>query len=209
VGGFWWANRLGTRDEPCERRLPVEALGRIETRASGDSKATCEEENRMASHAEALLEFYSGEVLGEAIYSALLSAARNDDERLKWGTLLQLETETKAWLRAPMVAHGVSIAEQSADRDKGIALAEQLKPLPWAVQMQAVHHGIVSEFIPRYQGHADAARARGAADEEAVCLYMVEHERAQLEFTERELAGASSDRSLEPLVKFLRYPIQR
>ncbi|HUI28507.1 MAG TPA: hypothetical protein VL403_20685 [Candidatus Kryptonia bacterium] len=35
--------------------------------------------------------------------------------------MLQLETETKAWLRAPMVAHGVSIAEPIADRDKGIA----------------------------------------------------------------------------------------
>src|SRR5262249_32174159 len=39
----------------------------------------------MASYAQALLEFYSGEVLGEAIYSALVSAARSDDERLKWG----------------------------------------------------------------------------------------------------------------------------
>ena len=163
----------------------------------------------MASHAEALQEFYSGEVLGEAIYSALLGAARSDDERLKWGTLLQLETETKAWLRAPMVAHGVSIAEQPADREKGIALAEQLKSLPWTVQMQAVRDAILNEFIPRYQGHADAARAGGAVDEQAVCLHMVEHERAQMEFAERELAGASSDRSLEPLVKLLRYPLQR
>jgi hypothetical protein len=163
----------------------------------------------MASHAEALLEFYSGEVLGEAIYSALLSAARSDDERLKWGTLLQLETETKAWLRAPMVAHGVSIAEPTAERDKGVALAEQLESLPWTVQIQALREAIRNDFIPRYQGHADAARERGAADERAVCLYMVEHERAQLEFAERELAGASSDRSLEPLVKLLRYPLQR
>ena len=163
----------------------------------------------MASHAEALLEFYGGEVLGEAIYSALLAAARSDDERLKWGTLLQLETETKAWLRAPMVAHGVSIAEQTADRDKGLAMAEQVKSLPWTAQMQVVREAIRNEFIPRYQGHADAARERGAADEVAVCLYMVEHERAQLEFAERELAGQSSDRSLEPLVKFLRYPLKR
>ena len=163
----------------------------------------------MASYAQALLEFYSGEVLGEAIYSALLSEARSDDERLKWGNLLQLETETKVWLRAPMVAHGVSIVEQTADREKGTALAEPLKSLPWTVQMQAVREGIRNEFIPRYQGHADAARRRGAADEEAVCLYMVEHERAQLEFAQHELAGATSDRSLEPLVKLLRYPLQR
>ena len=163
----------------------------------------------MASHADALLEFYSGEVLGEAIYSALLGTARNDDERLKWSTLLQLETETKAWLRAPMVAHGVSIVEQTADRNKGIALAEQLKALTWTVQMRALRGAILNDFIPRYQRHADAAGTRGALDQQAVCLYMVEHERAQLEFAERELAGASPDRSLEPLVKLLRYPIQR
>jgi hypothetical protein len=163
----------------------------------------------MASHAEALAEFYRGEVLGEAFYSTLLGAARSDDERLKWGTLLQLETETKAWLRAPMVAGGVSIAEPAADRDNGIAVAERFKALPWAVQMQALRDAISSDFIPRYQGYADAARARGARDQEAVCLYMVEHEKAQVEFAERELAGAGSDRSLEPIVKFLKYPITR
>src|SRR6202050_675361 len=65
----------------------------------------------MSSYAEALLEFYNGEVGGEALYSTLLGSARNQEEILKWSTLLQLETETKAWLRAPMVAHGVSIEE--------------------------------------------------------------------------------------------------
>jgi hypothetical protein len=163
----------------------------------------------MASYAEALLDFYSGEVLGEAFYSAVLSSARNDDERLKWSTLLQLETETKAWLRAPMVAHGVSIAEQSSDGAKAMEGLEQFKSLPWTLQMQGLHDAIVNDFIPRYQSHADAARARGAVDEEAVCLYMVDHEKAQVEFAKRELAGASSDRSLKALVKFLKYPLKR
>ena len=83
----------------------------------------------MSSYAEALQDFYRGEVLGEAVYSALLGSARNDDERLKLGTLLQLETETKAWLRAPMVAHGVSLEEQSAVREEGVAVTGQLKPM--------------------------------------------------------------------------------
>ena len=147
-------------------------------------------------------------MLGEAVYNGLVAAARNDDERLKWGTLLQLETETKAWLRAALVARGVSIAEQSADREKGIAIAEQLKTLPWMVQMQGLHDAITGEYLPRYQGHADAARARGAAAEEAVCRHMVEHEQAQVDFTKRELAGEGS-RSLEPVVKHLKYPIGR
>jgi len=163
----------------------------------------------MSTYAEALLDFYAVEVQGEAVYSALHGAAKTDAERLRWATLLQLETETKAWLRAPMLANGVSIAEPTEERDKGVALARPLGALPWAVQMQALREAIRGDFIPRYQAHAEAARERGAGDEEAVCRYMVEHERAQLEFAERELAGASSDRSLEPLVKLLRYPLQR
>jgi hypothetical protein len=138
-----------------------------------------------------------------------LGSPRNDDERLKLGTLLQLETETKAWLRAPMVARGVSLEEQSAVREEGVVVTEQLKPMSWSELMQALHHVIVTEYVPRYQGHADAAKARGRADEEAVCLYMVEHEKSQVEFARRELAGASLGQSLEPLVRFLKYPIQR
>lgn len=162
----------------------------------------------MSSYAEALLEFYGGEVLGEAIYSALLGFARNDDERLKWATLLQLETETKAWLRAPMIAHGVSVEEQAGDRAKGVALAEEIKLMPWPELMRATHDAIANQFVPRYQGHADAARARGKAEEEAVCVYMVEHEKAQVEFARRELAGASLKESLQPIVRFLKYPLE-
>jgi len=162
----------------------------------------------MSSYADALLEFYTGEVLGEAVYSGLLAAARSDDERLKWATLLQLETETKAWLRVPLVARGVSVVEQPADRANGAAAAEQLKTQPWNVQMQALQGTIKNDFVPRYQAHADAARARGASDEEAVCRAMVEHEQAQLEFAERELAGDRTG-SLEPVTKLLRFPLGR
>jgi len=70
----------------------------------------------MGSFEETLRAFYNGEVLGEAAYSGLLASARDADERFKWSMLLLLETETKAWLRAPMVAHGVGIEERMEDR---------------------------------------------------------------------------------------------
>jgi hypothetical protein len=162
----------------------------------------------MTSYAEALREFYSGEVLGEALYSALLGSARDDDQRLKMTTLLQLETETKAWLRTHMLAHGVSCEEQAADREKGSALAALFKPLPWSSQMQMLRDLVVNQVVPLYQSYADAAQMRGNADETAVCLYMVEHEKAQVQFAERELAGENMDRSLEPLAKYLKYPLR-
>ena len=162
----------------------------------------------MSSYAQALLDFYRGEVLGEAVYSALLESARNHDERLKLGTLLQLETETKAWLRAPMVAHGVSLEEPLAARAEGIEIAKQIKSQSWSELMETLRHVVAKDFIPRYQSYADAAKARNRADEEKVCLYMVEHEKSQVEFAQRELAGLDMDRSLEPLVRFLKYPFR-
>ncbi len=162
----------------------------------------------MSSYAEALQDFYTGEVLGEGIYSAMVGFARDDEERFKWSVLLQLETETKARLRAPMIGCGMSIEEPAAERSKATALAEQIKSLPWRDLMQTLHDIIANEFVPRYQSHADAARARGDAREEAVCQFMVEHEKAQVEFARRELAGARADEALQPVVRFLKYPLR-
>ena len=60
----------------------------------------------MSSYTDALLVFYRGEVAGEAFYSALVAAARDAAERLKWATLLQLETETVRLLRYPVTNCG-------------------------------------------------------------------------------------------------------
>jgi hypothetical protein len=163
----------------------------------------------MESFEQVIREFYDGEVGGEAIYSALLSSARTDDERVKFSTLLQLDTETKAWLRAPMVARGLSIEERAAVREKDSAQIEPLKPLPWAQKMRGMRDFLAGIVVPRYQSYLEDARKRGNADEVAICLHMVEHEEAQLEFSRRELAGAGSKESLELVVKHLKYPLSR
>jgi hypothetical protein len=161
----------------------------------------------MSSYAAALSEFYSGEVYGETLFSALAGLARNADERLKWSMLLQLETETKAWLRAPMIALGVTVEERTEDREKARARARERASQPWPQAMQSMQDNLGRHFVPLYQSFADAAQARGAADEEAVCLYMVKHEKALVEFTRRELAGARMADSLGPIMNFLKYPI--
>jgi hypothetical protein len=162
----------------------------------------------MASYTDALSDCYNGEVYGETLFSALVGLARNPQERLKWSVLLQLETETKAWLRAPMAAHGVSIEERQEDREKGLARGRARAALPWAQMMQSMHDGLTGHYVPLYRSFANDARARGKPDEEAVCLYMVNHEEALVEFTRRELAGAQMANSLEPIMKFLNYPIK-
>jgi hypothetical protein len=152
-----------------------------------------------------LKEFYNNEVLGETIYSALFEAATEQQEKRKWATLLQLETETKAWLRSALVARGVGVEEHGADRQMAIAMAAQLFPLGWSEKMQALKD-LGGQLLPTYQGYADTAAMRGEADAEAVCRYMVEHELAQAEFASRELAGDEAS-SLDPISKFLKYPI--
>src|SRR5215208_1928140 len=51
---------------------------------------------------------YESEVNGEAIYCALLKVARSERERYHLATLLQLETETKAWLQPFLFKHRVA-----------------------------------------------------------------------------------------------------
>jgi hypothetical protein len=160
----------------------------------------------MTTFQEVLKEFYTNEVLGETIYSALFEAATEPHEKRKWATLLQLETETKAWLRPVLVAHGVGVEEHAADWQMAVAMAGQLFPPGWPAKMQALKGMVEGQVLPTFQGYADAAAARGEADAAAVCRYMVEHERIQAEFARRELAGDGAS-SLEPITKFLKYPI--
>ena len=162
---------------------------------------------RTFSYAEGLMEFYAGEVAGEAIYSALLEAARDPQEQLKLSCLLQLETETKAWLRPHMLAAGLNVAEPAAMREPAVAFVALLTPLGWREKVQAIDD-LLPQFVGLYQRYADAARARGEAEEAAVCDFMVEHEKAQAEFARRELAGDPPEQSLEPLTSHSRYPLR-
>ncbi len=159
---------------------------------------------RTWSYAEALKEFYDGEVLGETIYSLLLERACDPSERLKLAHLLQLETETKAWLRPHLMGAGLSVVESAAVRVQGQAIADA-QPTAWRDQMQGLADVVEAEFAVLYRRYAEAARARGAADEAAVCDFMVEHEMAQVEFARRELAGEPPARTLEPLRRHSRH----
>ncbi|TAL03020.1 MAG: hypothetical protein EPO08_05355 [Rhodospirillaceae bacterium] len=157
-------------------------------------------EKRPYTYEEGLGEFYRGEIVGEAIYSGLVECAKDPLERLKLAHLLQLETETKAWLRPHMIAAGVSVAEPAASRDPAIGFVNRLGALSWSEKVQFIAD-IVPGQVTQYRAYADAARARGNAAQAAVCDFMVEHELAQAEFARHELAGAEPAVSLAPLLR--------
>ena len=63
-----------------------------------------------------LIEYYRGETIGEVLFDGLLSSRTESRHRYVMGTMLQLETETKARLRPAMVKHALPIIEDPSAR---------------------------------------------------------------------------------------------
>lgn len=158
------------------------------------------------SYENGLAEFYRAEVIGEAIFSALIEASSNPIEQLKLAHLLQLETETKAWLRPLMVRVGLNVAEPAEFREPAKEIAASLAPLAWPDKMRAIA-GFVPDLVNQYRAYSEAARSRGDVEQAAVCDFMVDHELAQDEFARFELAGEEPAISLKPLMRQSRYPL--
>jgi hypothetical protein len=149
-------------------------------------------------------ELYQGEALGEVVFGGLLKTAENDEQRYKLGTMLQLETETKARLRPLAFRHGLDLAEDPAFRAEGMSVVEGLSRMSWQQKMQSVHDVLRDRYIPRYK----EITAIAPAEDREIAESMVEHETALFEMARRELSGMS-DRSAEPVVALLKYPLPR
>lgn len=149
-----------------------------------------------------LIEYHRGEVIGEVLFDGLLATLTSDRHRYVMGTMLQLETETKARLRPVMQKHGLAISEEPSARAEGMMLAAAMKSLAWLDVMQALRRELEDTYVPRYE-----AIARQAPPEDrAFCESMVVHERSLLEVAVRELAG-DEQTSVELIVPQLRYPL--
>ncbi|CAL1693073.1 hypothetical protein MMB232_03256 (plasmid) [Brevundimonas subvibrioides] len=167
-----------------------------------------EEKVRTYEYREGLEMFYNGEVLGEAVYSALIASTEDLTIQLKLSYLLQLETETKAWLRRYLLAAGMNVVEPDDIRTMGASLAATMNAMSWKEGMQAIYTIATDDLLPHYRRYADESRLRGRPDEAAVCDHMVEHEEAQAEFARRELDGKDFAYSVEPLTRHSKYPLE-
>lgn len=147
-------------------------------------------------------ELYESEIFGEAASLALVEAARNDRERYHLGTLLQLETETKARLRPFLHKYDISLSEEMdlPDVDGMVAgfrggtwtqFAEGLAPL-------------VQSYVSRFKEIA----AAGPAEDQEVLNSMVLHESAILEWVQTEKAGGSES-SLDSMIEQLNFPLPK
>ena len=149
------------------------------------------------SYASYLEECFQGEVYGEAFYRTLAERIGDADAARKLRVLEQLERETKELLRGEVREIGLAGEDDGARADAGAELAGKLAAAPW--------RALVKGFRVELEKIADRfARSESLAPpgKEWLLRHVTAHERAQVEFTLRELAGEPDP--LAPVVALLR-----
>jgi hypothetical protein len=143
---------------------------------------------------------YQGEVVGEALLNAYVSLETDAERRYKWGTLLQIETETKARLRPFLTRLGLSI-EQNDVRDQVAGLAKTYASKSWRKHMEETV-SITKFYVDKFR----EIEAAAPESEREVAHSMVIHESAIKTFAELELAGDPGN-SLNDVIAQLQYPL--
>jgi hypothetical protein len=147
-----------------------------------------------------LRELYESEIFGEALTLALLAVSKNERERYHNGTLLQLETETKARLRPFLYKYGIDLSE---DMD--------LSPVP---QLVAAYEnsswrefmGQTMPIVKQYLGRFEEIAKAGPEEDQPYLQSMIRHEAAILRWMEMEAAG-DAEGSLDAIIEQLRFPL--
>ncbi|WP_448505910.1 hypothetical protein [Immundisolibacter sp.] len=148
-------------------------------------------------------ELYESEIFGEASALALIKAAKNDHDRYRFGTLLQLETETKARLRPFLAKYGLPLTEDMdlSDVDGMVGAykaTSNFREFATAI-IPAIEH-----FHSRFAQIAQA----GPADDQPVLESMVRHESAILSWLVQESDGLAEG-ALDSMIGELKHPLPK
>jgi hypothetical protein len=150
-----------------------------------------------------LTERFQGEVYGEAVFAGMADAETDADARYKWRVLEALERETKEFLERALRERGAEAEPSDEARIQGEKFGRRLASVPRATLM-AGFRSEVAKFVAEYE----AAEALAPADGLAIARHVTAHERAILEFVDRELAGRVTE-SVEPVLALLASPPAR
>jgi hypothetical protein len=145
-------------------------------------------------------ELYQSEVLGEAAFLALIKVARNAREKYHFGTLLQLETETKARLRPFLFGHGLEFDESQGDVEAisgFLTLYQQSEWLDFLAQLKPM----IDQFLARFREIAEA----GPAEDKHILESMIRHEESFVHWIEKETAGEAG--ALDVAISQIQYPL--
>ncbi|MFQ5667944.1 MAG: hypothetical protein ACE5I7_16135, partial [Candidatus Binatia bacterium] len=130
-------------------------------------------------------ELYESEIFGEAFALALIKVAGNARDQYHFGTLLQLETETKARLRPFLSKYNVSLAEDM--ELSGIADAVAAYQASSFPEFAAAMKPTVQGFLARFQ---EIERV-GPVEDQKILHSMIRHESAILRWLQMESEGNS------------------
>jgi len=147
-----------------------------------------------------LRELIESEIFGEAVSLALLDVAKTDRDRYHLGTLLQLETETKARLRPLLFKHGVSLSEEMP-LEHVAGIVQSYLDSSWE-EFAAANKSVVEDFLGRFRMIA----AIGPEEDREILESMIRHESAILRWFDMESQGDSSG-SLDEIIAELNYPL--
>ena len=147
--------------------------------------------------------FYHGEVLGEAFFGYCLAHETDPGLFHKWGSLLQLETETKARLRPYMMRLGLSLVQEDVT-GKMAEITAGLPEKSWQEKMEII--ASVTDFYLGKFYEIEAAAPEG--EEREMALSMIAHETALNNFAKRELGGDATN-SIDEVVRQLQWPLPK
>ena len=145
-------------------------------------------------------ELYESEIFGEAISLALMAVSKNDRDHYHNGTLLQLETETKARLRPFLSKYGISLSEET-DLSSIPQLVAAYQGSSWH-EFMGITAPVVKQYLARFKEIAEA----GPAEDQDYLQSMVRHEASILRWMEMEAEGMTEG-SLDGIIEQLQYPL--
>jgi len=148
-------------------------------------------------------ELYESEIFGEASALALIDAAKNERDRYCFGTLLQLETETKARLRPFLARHGIRLTE-----DMDLSEVEGMVGAYKATSSLREFAGTIKPAIQHYLSRFQEIAQAGPAEDRDVLESMVRHESAILKWLTMESEGNLRG-SLDDMIRELQYPLPK
>jgi hypothetical protein len=145
-------------------------------------------------------ELYESEILGEAVFLALVAVAKSPRDRYQFGTLLQLESETKARLRPLLFKHGVSL-DETMDLAIVDFAVEAYKGMT-SQEYAGLNVPVIEEFLSRFEAIVKV----GDDDDREILESMVRHESAILKWVTMERDGVATG-SLDDVIAELNYPL--
>jgi len=145
-------------------------------------------------------ELYESEILGETLFLALVAEAKNPRDRYHLGTLLQLESETKARLRPLLYKHGVSL-DEAVDLSLVDLAIGAYRDMPWQ-EFAGLNVPVVEDFLARFE----AIAAIGDEADRGTLESMVRHEASILRWATLERDGVV-DGTLDDVIAQLNYPL--